>query len=55
MWEEYKVINEEMQFMTPSGECMRDDDTICKYGQRVKVMIENKTIEANIRSDKSRG
>ena len=42
MWDEYKIINEEMLFMTPFGECMRDEEEIGKYGQVVKVMTKQR-------------
>ena len=42
VWHESKITNEEMQFMTPLGEQMKDEEEIGKYGQVVKVMTEQR-------------
>ena len=42
VWEEFKMTNEEMHFMTPLDEYMKDAKEISKYGRKIKVKTHPK-------------
>ena len=46
VWEEFKITNEEMHFMTPLGEYMKDEEEIGKYCRKIKVKTHHKPWKA---------